>query len=87
MASTINITLPESLSKFVEAQVEAGAFGTPGQYIRELIQEDRERRVRKLEDHLLSALHDDEGFIEIPEDVLESGDVTPFLESSLHQPK
>jgi len=87
MASTINITLPESLSKFVEAQVEAGEFGTPGQYIRELIQEDRERRVRKLEEHLLSALHDEEGFIDIPEHVLESGDVAAFLETTLHQPK
>lgn len=86
MASTIQITLPESLSRYVEAQVESGAFGTPGQYIRELIEDDRDRRARKIEAHLLSAL-DENDFVEIPEAVLESGDITAFLEASLPPPR
>ena len=39
MASTINISLPEPLSSYVAAKIAARDYGTPGQYITELIQE------------------------------------------------
>ena len=47
-ASSIHITLPEPLKAYVEAQAESGAFGTPSDFIRELILDDRDRRRRNL---------------------------------------
>ena len=41
--STMNISLPEALKSFVDAQVSSGGFGTSSEYIRELIRKDQER--------------------------------------------
>ncbi len=51
--STINITLPEELNHYVEARMDSGSFGRPTEYIRELILDDRERRMSRLEARLL----------------------------------
>ena len=51
--SSLNITLPEPLKAYVEAQVESGAYGTPTDYVRELIRDDRDRHLARLEDRLL----------------------------------
>jgi antitoxin ParD1/3/4 len=85
MAATINISLPEPLKAYVDAQTEAGNYGTPQEFIRELIQDDRDRHRRNLEDHLLASLKEKANGIEIPEDVLESGDVVGFLETTLQK--
>jgi antitoxin ParD1/3/4 len=53
-SSTISVTLPEPLTAFVEARVETGSYGTPNEYIQELILDDRDRRVARLEDRLLA---------------------------------
>ena len=42
--STMNISLPEALKNFVDAQVSGGAYGTSSEYVRELIRRDRDRR-------------------------------------------
>jgi antitoxin ParD1/3/4 len=55
MTST-NISLPESLRQYVERQVESGDWGTPGEYIRELVRQDRDRRLAALEESLLEGL-------------------------------
>ncbi len=80
MAATINISLPEPLKAYVDAQTEAGNYGTPQEFIRELIQDDRDRHRRNLEERLLESLKDKDRAIEIPNDVLESGSVVDFLE-------
>ena len=41
--ATMNISLPDSLKKFVDLQVEVRAFGTSSEYVRELIRRDQER--------------------------------------------
>ena len=41
--STMNISLPESLKSFVDAQVSSRGFGTSSEYVRELIRKDQER--------------------------------------------
>lgn len=51
--TTMNISLPETLKEFVDSQVEQGGYSTSSEYIRELIREDRRR---KLEQHLNSLL-------------------------------
>ena len=47
---TMNISLPDTLRKFVDRQVGAG-YGTSSEYVRELIRRDQERV--KLRDLLL----------------------------------
>jgi antitoxin ParD1/3/4 len=55
-ASSINITLPEPLKAYVEAQAESGDYDTPSDFILELILDDRDRRLARLEDRLLENL-------------------------------
>ena len=43
MMSTMNISLPDSLKAFVDAQVDRRGFGTSNEYVRELIRKDRDR--------------------------------------------
>lgn len=48
----MNVSLPEDLKKYVEAQTESG-YSTPSEYVRELIREDRKRRAKQTLDTLL----------------------------------
>ena len=41
--STMNISLPDALKCFVDAQVKQGSYGTSSEYVRELIRKDQER--------------------------------------------
>lgn len=80
MAATINISLPDKLMTYVDAQTAAGHFDTPSEYIRELILEDRARHQRGLENHLLAALAEESQAVEIPEEVLDGGDIVGWME-------
>ena len=53
--TSLNIPLPEALKEYVEGQVASGDWGTPSEYIRELIRQDKERRLANLEQELLAA--------------------------------
>jgi antitoxin ParD1/3/4 len=53
--TSLNISLPEVLKTYVEGQVASGDWGTPSEYIRELIRQDKERRMANLEQELLAA--------------------------------
>jgi len=53
--TSLNISLPEALKEYVEGQVASGDWGTPSEYIRELIRQDKERRLSNLEQELLAA--------------------------------
>ncbi|HKR97149.1 MAG TPA: type II toxin-antitoxin system ParD family antitoxin [Candidatus Angelobacter sp.] len=53
--TSLNISLPEALKNYVEGQVESGDWGTPSEYIRELIRQDKERRLKGLEQDLIAA--------------------------------
>ena len=47
--STRNISLPDSLTSFVDEQVSQRGFGTSSEYVRELIRNDADRqRLRNL---------------------------------------
>jgi len=52
--TSLNISLPEALKAYVEGQVASGDWGTPSEYIRELIRQDKERRLASLEQALLA---------------------------------
>jgi len=53
--TSLNISLPEALKNYVEGQVASGDWGTPSEYVRELIRQDKERRLSSLERDLLAA--------------------------------
>jgi len=53
--TSLNISLPEALKEYVEGQVASGDWGTPSEYIRELIRQDKERRLFSLEQDLIAA--------------------------------
>lgn len=55
--SSLNISLPEQLKSYVESRVKQGDYGTPSEYLRELIRRDKERRIKQLETDLVDALH------------------------------
>ena len=62
--TSLNISLPEALKEYVEGQVASGDWGTPSEYVRELIRQDKERRLGDLEQELVAAVKGSK--IEIP---------------------
>lgn len=56
---TLNLTLPETLKDWVEAEIEAGRYTDAGDYVRSLIRRDQERHealVDALEEGLASGV-------------------------------
>lgn len=53
--TSLNISLPMPLKEYVEGQVASGDWGTPSEYIRELIRQDKDRRLHSLERELIAA--------------------------------
>jgi len=53
--TSLNISLPEALKAYVESLVASGDWGTPSEYVRELIRQDKDRRLGQLEQELIAA--------------------------------
>lgn len=54
---SMNISLPDPLKRFVDAQIAAGRYSSVSEYIRELIRKDEERKAQeRLEGLLLEGL-------------------------------
>jgi antitoxin ParD1/3/4 len=54
---TMNISMPESMKKFVEDQIDEGGYSTASEYVRSLIREDQKRKAEeKLEMLLLEGI-------------------------------
>ncbi|HSU20071.1 MAG TPA: hypothetical protein VLI45_10045 [Acidobacteriaceae bacterium] len=81
MAATLNISLPEPLKAYVDAQTEAGNYGTPAEFIRELIQDDRDRHRRNVEERLLDAVKHEPEAIEISDEDWANGNVVRTLKT------
>ena len=41
--ATMNISLPDAMKEWVEAQVETGRYGNSSDYVRDLVRRDQER--------------------------------------------
>ncbi|MBM3223733.1 MAG: type II toxin-antitoxin system ParD family antitoxin [Candidatus Tectomicrobia bacterium] len=55
--TTLNISLPDAMKAFVEAQVNTGQYASSSDYIRALVREDQRRKgEQELEEKLLAAL-------------------------------
>ena len=50
--TSMNVSLPEELKEYVEAQTKSG-YSTPSEYVRELIRGDKKRRSKEKLDALL----------------------------------
>ena len=51
--TSMNISLPEPLRAWVEAQVKGGRYGNVSEYVRELIRRDQERQAKERLEQLL----------------------------------
>lgn len=54
--TSMNISLPESMRKFIERQVEEGGYGTASEYVRGLVRAAQEKEGERLEKLLLEGL-------------------------------
>lgn len=75
--TSLNISLPEALKEYVEGQVATGDWGTPSEYVRELIRQDKERRLSNLERELVAAAQGPK--IEIPVSEIRRKGLIPTL--------
>ena len=42
--TTMNVSLPEELKEFVDAQAERGGFGSTSEFVRDLIRREQDRQ-------------------------------------------
>jgi len=69
--TTLNISLPDAMKAFVEAQVQTGHYASASDYIRTLVREDQKRQAeQELEAKLLAAL-DSNDFREVTPEFFE----------------
>lgn len=55
--TTLNVSLPTPLKRYIEKQTAAGGYSTTSEYVRELIRGDRERKaMEQLEVKLLEGI-------------------------------
>jgi antitoxin ParD1/3/4 len=66
--TSLNVSLPKTLKKYVEAQVKEGGYSTPSEYVRALVREDQKSKAEeKLETLLLEGLNSGEPIEVTPE--------------------
>lgn len=79
--TSLNISLPDPLKAYVEDRVSSGDFGTPSEFIRNLIRQDKEQRKTRLEAELLEALETKQ--IVISPQELRTGNLVSILRKKL----
>jgi antitoxin ParD1/3/4 len=73
----------EIITRYVEARVDSGAYGTPKDFIRDLILDDRDRRLARLEDRLLENMKSKP--IQFSDEDLASGSFVDLCRTKLGQ--
>jgi antitoxin ParD1/3/4 len=53
--TSLNVSLPEPMKKFIESEVKRGGYSTPSEYVRALVRAEQKRNA---EDHLERLLLD-----------------------------
>lgn len=54
--TNLNVSLPEAMKKFIEAEVRKGSYSTPSEFVRELVREFQRRKASQAEQLILDAL-------------------------------
>jgi len=73
MRTTLNISLPKNLRKWVDDQVADGGYGSASEFFRDLVRRERDRKSHQLEEIETKLL---EG--------LQSGPATPMTKRDWH---
>jgi len=79
--TSLNISLPEALKEFVEGQVATGDWGTPSEYVRELIRKDKDQRLGRLERELVATSKGRK--VEVPMPTIRGKRIVPALREHL----
>jgi antitoxin ParD1/3/4 len=82
--TSLNISLPDPLKAYVEDRVNSGDFGTPSEFIRALIRQDKEQRRSRVEAELIEALQSKQ--IAIAPDELAGRSLVSLLKEKLAKP-
>jgi antitoxin ParD1/3/4 len=82
--TSLNISLPDPLKAYVEGRVASGDYGTPSEFVRNLIRQDKEQRRTMLETELLEALQG-EDYVIAP-DELKGRTLVSVLREKLGRP-
>lgn len=82
--TSLNISLPDPLKAYVEHRVSSGDFGTPSEFIRALIRQDKEQRHSRLEAELLEALQTKQ--ITLTPEELNAHSLVSLLKEKLKRP-
>lgn len=82
--TSLNISLPELLKAYVEDRVDSGDFGTPSEFIRNLIRQDKEQRRTRIESELLDALQTKE--LHVTQEELNGRSIVSVLREKLARP-
>ena len=54
--TNLNISMPEAMKEFIEADVRRGSYSTPSEFVRELVREFQRRKATQSEERLMDAL-------------------------------
>lgn len=66
--TSMNITLPEPMRRFIDEQINSGNYGTASEYMRSLIREDQKRKAdERLDALLLEGLDSGDPIVATPE--------------------
>lgn len=82
--TSLNISLPDPLKAYVEDRVSSGDFGTPSEFVRNLIRQDKEQRRALLETELIAALQGEA--LAISPDELKGRTLVSVLREKLGRP-
>lgn len=82
--TSLNISLPDPLKAYVEDRVSSGDFGTPSEFIRNLIRQDKEQRRSRLEHELIEALQTNQ--ITVAPEELNGRSLVSLLKEKLERP-
>ncbi|WP_446745251.1 type II toxin-antitoxin system ParD family antitoxin [Silvibacterium acidisoli] len=80
--TSLNISLPDQLKAYIESRVASGDYGTPSEYVRELVRRDKQINVQRLEGTLLNALQS--GDISLSEGELNDPSLLKVLRKKLN---
>ncbi len=63
--TTLNISLPDPMKAFIEAQVQSGSYASASDYVRTLVRDAQKRQAQELLEAKLLAALDSQDFTEV----------------------
>jgi antitoxin ParD1/3/4 len=54
--TNLNVSMPEAMKEFIEAEVRTGSYSTPSEFVRDLVRDFQRRKASEGEQRLIAAL-------------------------------